>query len=89
MVAPLERLRTIMMADRSATRLGPVLGRMWAEGGMWGLFRGNLASVVKVCGGQDGGLAALPPLRAAARRSWRGMEPCRSLTVGGVGPADC
>lgn len=46
-VAPLERLRTIMMADRSATRLGPVLRSMWADGGVWGLFKGNLASVIK------------------------------------------
>ncbi|PRW34020.1 calcium-binding mitochondrial carrier S -3-like [Chlorella sorokiniana] len=47
-VAPLERLRTIMMADRSATRLGPVLRRMWADGGPRGLFRGNMATVIKV-----------------------------------------
>ncbi|KAL4856804.1 Calcium-binding mitochondrial carrier protein [Chlorella vulgaris] len=47
-VAPLERLRSIMMADRSATRLGPVLQRMWADGGLRGLFRGNLATVTKV-----------------------------------------
>ncbi|EFN55456.1 hypothetical protein CHLNCDRAFT_133793 [Chlorella variabilis] len=47
-VAPLERLRTIMMADPSATRLGPVLRRMWADGGPRGLFRGNLATVMKV-----------------------------------------
>ncbi|PSC76347.1 calcium-binding mitochondrial carrier S -1 [Micractinium conductrix] len=47
-VAPLERLRTIMMADSNAGRIGPVLRRMWADGGVRGLFRGNLASVVKV-----------------------------------------
>lgn len=47
-VAPLERLRSIMMADRNATRLGPVLQRMWADGGLRGLFRGNLATVTKV-----------------------------------------
>lgn len=43
-VAPLERLRTIMMADPAASRLGPVLRGMWAEGPR-GLFRGNLATV--------------------------------------------
>lgn len=37
-----------MMADRNATRLGPVLQRMWADGGLRGLFRGNLATVTKV-----------------------------------------
>lgn len=47
-VAPLERLRTIMMADRSATRLLPTLQRMWADGGVRGLWRGNLATVTKV-----------------------------------------
>lgn len=49
-VAPLERLRTIMMADARAKRLGPVLRRMWTDPGgrMRGLFRGNLATVVKV-----------------------------------------
>lgn len=43
-VAPLERLRTIMMADPAASRLGPVLRAMWADGPR-GLFRGNLATV--------------------------------------------
>lgn len=47
-VAPLERLRTIMMAEPSAKRLGPVLRRMWADGGVAGLFRGNAATVIKV-----------------------------------------
>ena len=37
----------IMMADRSATQLGPVLRRMWADGGPRGLFRGNMATVGK------------------------------------------
>ncbi|KAL4444943.1 hypothetical protein ABPG77_003993 [Micractinium sp. CCAP 211/92] len=46
-VAPLERLRTIMMADPAASRLGPVLRAMWADGTR-GLFRGNLATVMKV-----------------------------------------
>ena len=33
-----------MMADPSARRLAPVLRRMWADGGVRGLFRGNLAT---------------------------------------------
>lgn len=37
-----------MMADRSASRLGPTLRRMWADGGLHGLWRGNTATVVKV-----------------------------------------
>lgn len=47
-VAPLERLRTIMMADPTRSQLGPVLRSMWADGGVKGLFRGNLATVAKV-----------------------------------------
>lgn len=47
-VAPLERLRTIMMTSPNATRLVPVLRGMWAEGGLRGMFRGNLATVAKV-----------------------------------------
>eukprot|EP00887_Chlorella_sp_A99_P006533 scaffold3.g6533.t1 len=49
--APLERLRrggTIMMADKSAMHLGPVVKRMWSEGGLRGLFKGNFATLVKV-----------------------------------------
>ncbi|GAB4821098.1 hypothetical protein N2152v2_008144 [Parachlorella kessleri] len=47
-VAPLERLRTLMMTEANARSLMPVLRRMWGEGGVKGLFRGNLATVVKV-----------------------------------------
>ena len=36
------------LQDSNAGRIGPVLRRMWADGGVRGLFRGNLASVVKV-----------------------------------------
>lgn len=48
LVAPLERLRTIMMADRSpgSAHLAPVLRRMWADGRLAGLFRGNVATLV-------------------------------------------
>lgn len=46
--APLERLRTMMMADTANTRLLPTMRKMWASGGFLGLWRGNLASVAKV-----------------------------------------
>ena len=46
--APLERLRTMMMADAANARLAPTLRKMWASGGLLGLWRGNLASVVKI-----------------------------------------
>ena len=46
--APLERLRTMMMADTANTRLLPTMKKMWASGGLLGLWRGNLASVAKV-----------------------------------------
>jgi len=44
----LERLRTMMMADAANARLAPTLRKMWASGGLLGLWRGNLASVVKI-----------------------------------------
>ena len=46
--APLERLRTMMMADAANARLAPTQRKMWASGGLLGLWRGNLASVVKI-----------------------------------------
>ena len=37
-----------MMADAANARLLPTLRKMWASGGLLGLWRGNLASVAKV-----------------------------------------
>ena len=46
--APFERLRTMMMADWSNKSLLGTARKMWASGGFFGLWRGNLVSVVKV-----------------------------------------
>ncbi|BDA49691.1 Calcium-binding mitochondrial carrier protein SCaMC-1 [Coccomyxa sp. Obi] len=46
--APFERLRTMMMADARNTSLVDTARRMWASGGLRGLWRGNMISVVKV-----------------------------------------
>lgn len=46
--APFERLRTMMMADARNTSLVNTARRMWATGGLPGLWRGNMISVVKV-----------------------------------------
>jgi solute carrier family 25 phosphate transporter 23/24/25/41 len=46
-VAPLERLRTMMMATATGS-LPETARRMWADGGVRGLFKGNLATVTKV-----------------------------------------
>ena len=46
--APFERLRTMMMADMSNKSLLGTARKMWASGGFFGLWRGNLVSVVKV-----------------------------------------
>jgi solute carrier family 25 (mitochondrial phosphate transporter), member 23/24/25/41 len=48
MVAPLERLRTIMMASPTALTMKAAIHTMWRDGGLRGMFRGNMASVVKV-----------------------------------------
>jgi solute carrier family 25 (mitochondrial phosphate transporter), member 23/24/25/41 len=48
MVAPLERLRTIMMTSPTAITMRTAIQRMWNDGGAGGLFKGNMASVVKV-----------------------------------------
>jgi Mitochondrial carrier protein len=48
MVAPLERLRTIMMASASPLTAREAVTAMWHDGGLPGLFKGNMASVVKV-----------------------------------------
>lgn len=47
-VAPLERLRTMMMADPANSSLPATVRKMWADGGVQGLFKGNLATVTKV-----------------------------------------
>jgi solute carrier family 25 phosphate transporter 23/24/25/41 len=44
----MERLRTMMMADIQNTTIIGTARRMWAQGGLPGLWRGNLATVVKV-----------------------------------------
>ena len=46
--APFERLRTMMMADWSNKTLLGTARKMWASGGFFGLWRGNLVSVIKV-----------------------------------------
>lgn len=38
-VAPLERLRTMMMADARNTRISSTLAAMWRDGGVRGLFK--------------------------------------------------
>ena len=48
MTAPFERLRTMMMADWSNKTLLGTARKMWASGGFFGLWRGNLVSVIKV-----------------------------------------
>lgn len=48
MTAPFERLRTMMMADYSNRTLLGTAKKMWRSGGFYGLWRGNLVSVVKV-----------------------------------------
>lgn len=47
-VAPLERLRTMMMVDPANTNMLATMRKMWLDGGTQGLFKGNLATVIKV-----------------------------------------
>ena len=48
MVAPLERVRTILMASPAPLTMRAAAGAAWRDGGAAGLFKGNMASVVKV-----------------------------------------
>uniref|UniRef100_A0A061QKR9 Mitochondrial coenzyme a transporter slc25a42 n=1 Tax=Tetraselmis sp. GSL018 TaxID=582737 RepID=A0A061QKR9_9CHLO len=47
-VAPLERLTTIMMADVNCQGFRASLLRMWRDGGFWGMFSGNAATLAKI-----------------------------------------
>ncbi|KAK9805412.1 hypothetical protein WJX73_002357 [Symbiochloris irregularis] len=46
--APFERLRTMMMAEPSNRHVWGTLKKMWADGGVQGMFKGNLATMTKV-----------------------------------------
>lgn len=48
MVAPLERLRTIMMASAQPLSMAQCVRSMWQDGGLGGMFKGNMATVLKV-----------------------------------------
>lgn len=48
LVAPLERLRTIMMASFPPRTMRECVSVMWLDGGLGGLFKGNMATVIKV-----------------------------------------
>lgn len=47
-VAPFERLRTMMMADQSNRHIWSTMKKMWADGGVTGMFKGNMATMLKV-----------------------------------------
>ncbi|CAL8462209.1 g1740 [Coccomyxa elongata] len=47
-VAPFERMRTMYMADRTQTSMAGCAHNMWKDGGVRGLFKGNLATILKV-----------------------------------------
>ena len=47
-VAPLERLTTIMMADLSGHGFRKSLVSMWRDGGFVGLWSGNAATLAKI-----------------------------------------
>ncbi|KAK9838222.1 hypothetical protein WJX84_010632 [Apatococcus fuscideae] len=47
MVAPAERLRTLMMTDKTGAGFAMSFRQMWADGGFLGMFKGNLVTVLK------------------------------------------
>ena len=47
-VAPLERLTTIMMSDATSMGFLGSLRHMWRDGGFWGLYAGNAATMAKI-----------------------------------------
>ncbi len=49
LVAPLERVSTMLMTDGSRRfGVGEAVAHAWREGGLAGLFRGNAATLAKV-----------------------------------------
>jgi hypothetical protein len=51
LVAPLERMRTLAMASPAGMGISKALATAWADGGALGLFKGNMATVLKAIPG--------------------------------------
>ena len=51
LVAPLERMRTLAMASPSGMGPRQALMTAWADGGALGLFKGNMATILKAIPG--------------------------------------
>jgi hypothetical protein len=63
LVAPLERLRTIVMASPQPVSLRRAAALAWADGGALGLFRGNSATILKAVPGTATKFAAYDHIR--------------------------
>ena len=51
LVAPLERMRTIAMASPAGMSISQALKTAWSDGGALGLFKGNMATILKAVPG--------------------------------------
>jgi hypothetical protein len=86
LVAPLERVSTMLMTDGHRAGFGPseALAHAWREGGLAGLFRGNAATLAKV----------RLPCGTAEQQGWNygefwpkgGGSQMKALGLGGVLP---
>eukprot|EP00798_Chlamydomonas_sp_ICE-L_P025075 gene25075-10727_t len=47
-IAPIERLRTLMMLSKAPSGFAASCSRMWADGGFRGLWKGHMSTVIKV-----------------------------------------
>ena len=59
-----------MMADAANAHLLPTLRKMWASGGLVGLWRGNLASVAKVMPQSAIQFAVSAPCQRVSKGVW-------------------
>lgn len=78
-VAPLERLTTIMMADMSSIGFRKSFMLMWKDGGFIGLWSGNAATLAKIFPQTAIQFAAFHSIKdVAARQVWM----CLCYTLG-------
>ncbi len=70
LIAPIERLRTLMMLSSTRIGLRETFWSMWKDGGFRGLFKGHMSTVIKV-GRLPQSTRATPYLHPPLRPRWR------------------
>ncbi|KAK9906889.1 hypothetical protein WJX75_009795 [Coccomyxa subellipsoidea] len=78
-VAPFERMRTMYMADRTQTSMAGCAHNMWKDGGVQGLFKGNMATMMKVAPQTAIQFAVYDTVTDAMLRSMASVESASGL----------